>query len=95
MVVEVPGKIYTLATAKGNTQPLVFCHHNEAKEFIDGITSEELIQALIDRHHGFMQAIDTEENINIYTHLKQVSFWLSQRGKKKLIRKNRVVQNDR
>ena len=80
-VVE-PGKIYTVFTAEGKPVEIVFCHNRDGA-FQDGITSEELIKVLVDRHRGFMEIADSTENLNVFTHLKQAQTWMAQRTLKK------------
>jgi glycine cleavage system pyridoxal-binding protein P len=91
MKVIEPGKVYEVTTAKGETNTLTFCHTKDGV-FVDGITSEELLKVLINRHEGFMYKVETTENINVFTHLKQAFVWLGTRNINKLNRKKNKVR---
>jgi molybdopterin-guanine dinucleotide biosynthesis protein len=83
------GKKYQVFTTEGKSLELVFCHMNGDKVFVDGISSEELLKVLIDRHAGHARSVQTSENINIETHLRQALVWINVRSQNKLQRKRR------
>lgn len=83
-----PGHSYRVFTVKGEPVDLVFCHNKDG-EFQDGLTSEEIIKVLVDRHKGFIEKADTTENLNVYTFLKQAQTWMSARRIKKYQRKRK------
>ena len=87
MEVIKPGVHYTVTTTDGKQINLVFCHRDENKTFIDGVTSEDILGVLLDRYRHFSGTVDSPENINTFLHLRQALHFLQLRKKKKMERK--------
>ena len=75
-------KQYEIATVKGEPITVTFFHKEEGA-VIDGITSEMLLEVLIHRHREFLNSVETQENINIFTHLSQAKVWMNARNLEK------------
>lgn len=81
------GVHYALTTTDGKKVQIIFCHRDDSSQFIDGITSEDLIKVLVDRYRVFSNKVDTPENINTFLHMRQALHFAQLRKKKKLERK--------
>lgn len=78
-------KEYQLQTVKKKWVRIVFYHKDNAGEFVDGLTTEEILGMLIDRQANFVKSTtNDDENLNALTHLKQAMMFLKTRSDKKL-----------
>jgi carboxypeptidase C (cathepsin A) len=84
-VVE-PGKRFQIKDSAGASVDLTFFHKSKEGNYIDGITSEDLLEVLVSRvrHFTVDQGKDSEENLKSLIHLKQALQWMRQRNYKKL-----------
>jgi hypothetical protein len=81
------GTRYRIKSANGEDVDIIFCHSKDGA-FVDGITSEELLKVLLNRHRFFALKVESVENINVWTHLDQAAHWLARRTSVKFKRKN-------
>lgn len=89
MKVQVPGHTYELSNFENKDQKgqtLQFIHkepiapaHPELKTISDGTTTEEVLEALIDRMTFLQSQFPCKENACCITHLQEGLMWLEKR----------------
>lgn len=90
----IPGVHYIAEGSKKNVQhtlDIIFCHKDESGNFIDGTTNEELINIMIQRYIHLVTKVDSPENIQCLTLLRQVKLVQQSRMDKKMIK---TAKND-
>lgn len=86
MEIVTQGKEYQLKTVDGKWLRVVF-YHKDKDDKCDGVTSEEVLEMLINRHSHMAITSPSEENINTVTHLKQALMFIKARHLNKLRKK--------
>lgn len=78
------GKEYQLQTVQKKWVRVLF-YHKQNDQFVDGLTTEELLEMLINRQAGFSKTTShDDDNLNALTHLKQALMFLKNRTNRKL-----------
>lgn len=63
---------------------IIFCHKTDQGVFINGMTSEEIMQMLIDRQQHFLDKDASSENIQTLLYLKKALDCMTNRNKGKM-----------
>jgi hypothetical protein len=79
MTIVEPGIRYKVTDTEGTEIDLIFCHKKDG-EFVNGITTEMLLEVLVDRQTFFTREKkrDTKENLSLLINLKQALQWARQ-----------------
>jgi hypothetical protein len=88
-------KEYQLQTIDKKWVRIIFYHKDSSGNFVDGLTTEEVLGMLIDRQANFVKStINDDDNMNALTHMKQALMFLNHRSDRKLeFKKTKNKQN--
>lgn len=94
MLVIKPGILYKSEGSQGFTLDLVFSHRDEQKNFVKGLTNEDLLQILIHRMSSQNERSNDHQTFNAILHLRQAYQALVVRNDKKLkLRTSTALKN--
>lgn len=87
------GKRYIVKQTNGNPLELIFCHKDETGKFVNGVTTEDLLEVLIARQMYFTRDLEhtSAHNLNILSHLQQALH----SAKRRNYSKKEKVKNER
>lgn len=71
----------------GKPVHIQFCHKNSMGQFVNGMTSEEMMQMMIDRQQHLVEKDTCTENIQTLLYLKQAADCMNQRNLNKMKKK--------
>ena len=88
------GHKYLLTTIEGQSQELVF-YKSEKVHIMgyDGVISQEVLRALIDRQHFMNNMLSCEENKQIIFHLRMALAEFERRHLRRLVEKNYPIED--